>query len=99
MSTRQGTFDFLFLIFYFLFSIWVEGAMFGPAQKRAKPGASAKPATLHSIAAMMRERSFSGRFDVAGVSYSFTYSPAKAAVAGGKLQLIGGFSVIAGRPN
>ena len=79
--------------------------MFGPAQKRAKPGAdakagvSAKPATLHSIAAIMRDRSFAGRFDVAGASYSFTYSPAKAAVTGGKLQVTGGLSVIDGRPD
>ena len=73
--------------------------MFGPAQKRAKPGVSAKPATLHSIAAMMRERSFAGRFDVAGASYSFTYSPAKAAVTGGKLQLTGGLRVIDGHAN
>jgi hypothetical protein len=73
--------------------------MFGPAQKRAKPGAGARAATLHSIAAMMRERSFAGRFDVAGVSYSFTYFPAKAAVVGGKLQLIGGLSVVDRRPN
>ena len=73
--------------------------MFGPAQKRAKPGVSAKPATLHSIAAMMRERRFAGRFDVAGVSYSFTYSPGKAAVVRGKLQLSGSFSVVDRRPN
>jgi hypothetical protein len=72
--------------------------MFGP-QKQAKPGGSAKPAKLRSIAAMMRDRSFAGRFDVSGVSYSFTYSPTKAAVAGGKLQLTGGLSVIDGRPN
>jgi hypothetical protein len=73
--------------------------MFGPGQKQAKPGVSAKPATLHSIAAMMHERSFTGRFDVAGVSYGFTYSPAKAAVTGGKLQLTGGLRVIDERPN
>ncbi len=73
--------------------------MFGRAQKRAKLGAVAKPAKLHSIAAKMRERSFAGRFDVAGVSYSFTYSPAKAAVEGVKLQLTGNLTVIDGRPN
>jgi hypothetical protein len=73
--------------------------MFGSGQKRATAKAGAKAATLHSIAAMMRERSFAGRFDVAGVSYSFTYSPAKATLAGGKLQLIGGLSVVDRRPN
>lgn len=68
--------------------------MFGPAQKRAKPGASAKPAKLHSIAAMMRGRSFAGRFDVAGVTHSFMYSPAKATVTGNKLQLTGDLDVV-----
>lgn len=66
--------------------------MFGPAQKRAKPGVSAKPATLHSIAAMMRGRTFAGYFNVGGDNYNnyhFTYSPAKAAVARGKLEIIG----------
>jgi len=73
--------------------------MFGSGQKQATAKAGAKAARLHSIAAMMRERSFAGRFDVAGVSYSFTYSPEKAAVAGGKLNLIGNLTVIDGRPN
>ncbi|HLF82839.1 MAG TPA: hypothetical protein VI837_01540, partial [Blastocatellia bacterium] len=73
--------------------------MFGPAQKRAKPGAGARAGKLHSIAAIMRERSFAGRFDVAGVSYRFFLSPEKAALAGGKLQLSGSFSVVNRRPN
>jgi len=73
--------------------------MFGPTQIQAKPGAGAKVAKLHSIAAMMRERSFAGRFDVAGVSYRFTYSPTKGAVAGGRLQLTGGLSVSGERAN
>src|SRR5438552_15008303 len=68
--------------------------MFGPAQKRAKPGVSAKPATLHTIAAMMRDRSFAGRFGIAGVNHSFMYSPAKATLTGNKLQLIGEFTVV-----
>lgn len=73
--------------------------MFGPAQKQTKPGAGAKAAKVHSIAAMMRERTFAGRVEVADVSYSFTYSPEKAAVTSGKLQLIGNLTVIDGRPN
>jgi hypothetical protein len=82
------------------FGLRIEGAsMFGSGQKRVTAKAGAKPATLHSIAAMMRERSFAGRFDVAGVTYRFTYSPAKAAVAGGKLQLTGGLSLVGERPN
>jgi len=68
--------------------------MFGQAQKRAKPAAAAKTAKVHSIAAMMRDRGFVGRFDVAGVSYGFIYSPARAAAAGGKLQLTGGLRVV-----
>jgi hypothetical protein len=73
--------------------------MVGSGQKQATAKTGAKAATLHSIAAIMRERSFAGRFDVAGVSYRFTYSPAKAAVADGKLQLTGGLSVVGERPN
>jgi hypothetical protein len=49
---------------------------------------------LHSIAAMMRERSFAGRFDIVGVTYSFMYSPAKATLTGNKLQLTGELSVV-----
>jgi len=67
--------------------------MFGPAEKQIKTGMVGKAAKLHSIAAMMRDRSFAGRFDVAGVPYRLTYSPAAAALAGGKLQLTGGLSV------
>jgi hypothetical protein len=48
---------------------------------------------------MMRGRSFSGRFDVGGVSHSFTYSPERAAIAGGKLQVTGNLTVIDGRAN
>lgn len=75
--------------------------MFGRAQKQAsKPRAgAASQAKLHSIASMMRGRSFEGRFEVGGVSYSFTYSPATAALAGGKLNLTGTLSVTGGRPN
>lgn len=51
--------------------------MFGITQKRAKTAAQPK---LHSIAAVMRGRSFAGRFDVAAASYEFTFAPAKAVV-------------------
>lgn len=73
--------------------------MFGRAQRQAKTGASAKAAKLHSIASMMRGRSFAGRFDIGGRTYTFTYSPEKAAVTGDKLQLTGSLAVIDGRPN
>jgi len=71
--------------------------MFGIVQKRAK--AKTQAAKLHSIAAKMRGRSFQGNFDIAGINYSFTYFPARAAVAGRKLELSGVFTVIDGRPN
>ena len=54
--------------------------MFGRAKKRAGNRTSAKPARLHSIAAVMRGRNFAGSFEVAGESYEFTYSPAKASL-------------------
>ena len=73
--------------------------MFGTFQKRQKAKAGANAPKLHSIAAKMRERSFEGSFDIAGINYSFTYSPARAAVAGRKLELSGVFTVIDGRPN
>lgn len=69
--------------------------MFGRAQNQAtRSQAGARAAKLHSIAGMMRGRGFSGRFDVGGVSHSFTYSPESAAIAGGKLQVTGNLSVI-----
>ncbi|HWO01545.1 MAG TPA: hypothetical protein VNS63_19960 [Blastocatellia bacterium] len=71
--------------------------MFGIVQKRAGR-AVAKAPKLHSIAAVMRGRNFAGKFDVGGVSYEFTFVPAKAAVVGRKLQLAGSLTVIDGRP-
>jgi hypothetical protein len=73
--------------------------MFGIGQKRGTAKAAAKPAKLHSIAAMMVEGGFGGRFDVADVSYGFIFSPAKASVSGGKLQLSGSFAVFDKRAN
>jgi hypothetical protein len=73
--------------------------MFGGGQKKGTSKAAAKPATLHSIAAMLVERGFGGRFDVGDVSYGFILSPAKAAVSGGKLQLSGSFAVFDKRSN
>lgn len=67
--------------------------MFERAQKQATVKAGAKPATLHSIAAMLRDRRFTGKFDVAAVTYGFTYAPAKASLTGGKLQLTGSLIV------
>ncbi len=50
-------------------------------------------AKIHSIAALQRERGFRGSFDVHGASYQFDYTPARAEVVEGKLQLIGRLSV------
>ena len=73
--------------------------MFGIAQKRGRTRAGAKAARLHSIAAMMRGRTFAGGFEAAGDSYKFTFSPASAAIVGKRLQLNGSLTVIGGRPN
>ena len=51
--------------------------MFG-LQRRAGAKAAAKAPKLQLIAATMRGRAFAGSFDVAGVSYEFLFSPAKA---------------------
>lgn len=72
--------------------------MFGIERKRARTTAAAKATKLHSIAAMMRGRSFTGIFEVANVGYNFTFSPAKAALIGRRLELTG-MTVIDGRPN
>ncbi|MGA9773915.1 MAG: hypothetical protein WBV94_33095 [Blastocatellia bacterium] len=48
---------------------------------------------IHSIAALLKERRFDGRFEVAGSSYRFTYAPARAEVAEQKLQLRGRLTV------
>ncbi len=68
--------------------------MFGLEQKQGKPGAAAKTEKLDSIAAMMRERAFEGSFEVTGSNYHFSYSLAKASVADGKLDIIGGLRVV-----
>jgi hypothetical protein len=70
--------------------------MFERAQKQATAKAGVKPATLHSIAAMLRDRRFTGRFDAGGVTYGFTYSPDRASLAVGKLQLTGSLTVTPG---
>jgi len=71
--------------------------MFGGGQKQGTAKTRARAATLNSIAGVMRGRSFRGRFDAAGDGYSFSYSPSKATVAGGKLQLIGSLSIVGER--
>jgi hypothetical protein len=73
--------------------------MFEQAQKRSQRKPAAKTNRLHSIAGMLRDRSFEGNFDVDGVNYSFRYAPDKAAVISDKLELSGNMTVKDGRPN
>jgi hypothetical protein len=56
-------------------------------------GVRAKEPRIHSIAALQKERGFAGRFAVGGAAYSFEYSPARAEVTSGKLNLLGDLSV------
>jgi hypothetical protein len=67
--------------------------MFGKAQERGTQPTGAKQTTLHSIAGMQRARRFEGDFDLAGVKYSFSYSPKRAALNANKLQLVGTLNV------
>ncbi|MEK6286721.1 MAG: hypothetical protein AABO57_13365 [Acidobacteriota bacterium] len=48
---------------------------------------------LHSVAAVLRGRTFQGSFQVGGSSYELTYTPAKAFVVGRRLQLQGRLTV------
>ena len=73
--------------------------MLGRTQRQAKPAAGARRVKLHSIASMMRGRTFSGSFEVGGKKYRFAYSPTTAAVVGAKLQLSGSFAVDGNAPN
>jgi hypothetical protein len=61
---------------------------------------SLRPARLHTITGVSRERQFVGRFEIGGSSYDFSYAPSKAEVAGGKLHLYGRLTVTRskGRP-
>lgn len=54
---------------------------------------SLRPARLHTITGVSRERQFIGRFEIGGSSYDFSYAPSKAEVAGGKLHLYGRLTV------
>lgn len=55
---------------------------------------------LHSIHALLRERTFTGDIEVGRLSYAFTYAPTAAAIKNGKLELSGSFTVNspAGKP-
>jgi len=68
----------------------------GQAKKAGRPAESlrGKEPRVHSIAALQRDRGFAGRFDISGAAYSFEYTPAKAEIVGGKLNLLGDLSMV-----
>jgi hypothetical protein len=55
------------------------------------PGRAGKP--VHSIAALLKQKSFEGSFEARGSHYEFTYLPARAEIAEGKLHLQGALSI------
>lgn len=54
---------------------------------------SASPRRIHSIAGLLKGRSFTGSFQSGGARYRFAYEPKKAEVRDGKLYLRGEFTV------
>ena len=52
---------------------------------------------LHSIAGLLKERSFIGSFEAGGARFGFTYLPIKASIGGQKLILEGRLTVTDGR--
>jgi hypothetical protein len=70
------------------------------SKKGARGGSKAAPAArLHSIAALLTERQFTGSFDVAGSTYKFIYAPGRAEIADGRLHMLGRFAVTGPRGN
>src|SRR5882672_3101628 len=52
-----------------------------------------EPIRLHSIAGLLRERSFTGSFEAGVAQFGFTYVPVKASIGGQKLILEGRLTV------
>lgn len=67
--------------------------LFRQSEKRASDEAfvklPTKPTRLHSIATLSRGNAFRGSFEAGPANYQFTYTPAKASIAGGRLHLQG----------
>jgi hypothetical protein len=64
------------------------------SQQAARDAAGPKPAKrLYSMAALMRGKDFTGKFETAGANYEFTFAPAHARLNNGKLELTGNLSV------
>jgi hypothetical protein len=49
---------------------------------------------IHSVHALLKGRRFAGGFDVLGSNYELVYEPARAEVAGGKLELRGRLTIV-----
>jgi hypothetical protein len=64
-------------------------------EKKAAAGIVKKrePIRLHSIAGLLKERSFTGSFEAGGAHFGFTYLPVKASIGGQKLILEGRLTV------
>jgi len=73
--------------------------MFGFGQKRAAAQTGAKPVKLHSIAGMLKGRTFAGSFGVAGRNYNFEFTPTRAAASANKLELTGSMLITDPRSN
>jgi hypothetical protein len=68
------------------------------SQQAARDAAGPKPAKrLYSLAALMRGKDFTGKFETASAVYDFTFAPTVATWNKGKLELTGNFSLQAAR--
>jgi hypothetical protein len=52
-----------------------------------------EPIRLHSMAGLLKERSFTGSFEAGGSRFGFTYLPVKASISGQKLILQGRLTI------
>jgi hypothetical protein len=68
------------------------------SQQPALTAPGPKPSKrLYSMATLMREKIFVGKFETASATYEFSFAPTVAKLASGKLELTGNFSVSSGR--
>jgi hypothetical protein len=68
------------------------------SQQAARDAAGPKPAKkLYSMAALMRGKDFTGKFETSTASYEFTFAPSAAKLNDDKLELTGNLSVSSGR--
>ena len=58
-----------------------------------------EPVRIHSIAGLLKERTFAGDFEAGGSRFGFTYMPSKASISGQKLILQGRLTVTDARGN